>query len=307
VRRILTFSRQTNTSDRAPADLGKVIRDTAALISAALPANVALALDISPRLPLVLADVGQIQQILMNLCTNGAHAIGTQPGTIRIGLESRSGRAGAAGLCLTVSDTGVGMDTATLQRVFEPFFTTKRPGEGTGLGLSIVADIVAAHEGESTVHSQPGRGTTFTIWFPEHHGAARDVTPVATNVNRQGAGQRILVVDDEPAISRVIQLALQRAGYRPVVYTSSPQAWEAFAQGPAEFQLLVIDQQMPGLSGVDFIAKARRASPTLPVIRMSGRFEREAPTPGGDAGVSHLKKPFEMAELVELVGTVLSP
>jgi PAS domain S-box-containing protein len=308
VRRILTFSRQAHTSNRTPLNLGDIIRDTAALISAVLPSPVTLALDLAPSLPLVLADSGQIQQVLMNLCTNGAHAIGAQPGTLRIGLHPRTGRTGA-GVALTVSDSGAGMDAATVQRVFEPFFTTKKPGEGTGLGLAIVHDIITTHEGEITVASTPGRGTTFTCWFPVHAGAALPTARPPARHPARGTGQRILVVDDEPSVTRIVQLALQRAGYTPEVFTSSPEAWSHFARQAGDYQLLLIDQQMPGLSGLDFIARARQLAPSLPVIRMGGRFERDdfgTSDAATGIGLRQLKKPFEIAELLELVATVLN-
>jgi len=314
VRRILNFSRQSRTSQRSPLKLNEVVRDTAPLISAALPTHLTVALDLAPDLPAVLADPGQIQQVLMNLCTNGAHAIGPQRGTLRLGLRPHTfsatpppppGCRAGDYVCLSVIDTGSGMDATTVKRIFEPFFTTKKPGEGTGLGLAIVTDIMAAHDGGLEVQSVLGRGTTFSLYFP----CAHETPTVAATTSRsttagQGAGQRILVVDDEPTITKVVQLVLMKGGYAPEVHTSSLEAWDRFAQAPGDFTLLMIDQQMPGLGGADFIARARQLRPDLPVIRMSGQFEQSeaiADLPG----IAHLKKPFEIADLLQQVTTSL--
>lgn len=319
VRRILTFSRRSRETRRVALQLGDVVRETAPLLSAVLPANVAVVLDVAPDLPSVLADAGQVQQILMNLCTNGAHAIGSRPGTLRIGVEAfdctvegtppRQCPRGPY-VRLSVADSGSGMDPTTLARIFDPFFTTKGVGEGTGLGLFIVQDIAAGHKAGVDVTSVAGRGTTFVVSFPAHGGTAapRAVQPAET-VGRSGSGQRILVVDDEPSVLAVLRLALPHGGYAPTPFDSSAEAWVRFAENPSAYDLLIIDQQMPEINGVEFVARVRRIAPAVPIIVMSGHFERSEEALASLFGpkVATLKKPFEIAEVLRLVRSLLAP
>ncbi len=317
VRRILTFSRRTQEFHRAPLGVGEVVRDTAPLIAAALPTHVGLDLAIDSGLPAVNADGGQIQQVLMNLCTNGAHAIGTGKGNLQIGVSLRDftgvpderrpdGCAAAQHVCLSVSDTGSGMDAVTLRRIFERFFTTKKAGEGTGLGLAIVKDIMTAHDGGIEVTSEPGRGTIFRLYFPATAEEKVASTPPESGLTVRGYGQRILVVDDEPTITAVVQIILTKAGYNPEVFCSSQEAMIRFQQAPGEFHLLMIDQQMPGLTGGDFIAGARRLAPGLPVVKMSGRFESlQTDDEPNQPKTRQIKKPFELSELLDHVAEAL--
>ncbi len=317
VRRILTFSGRANDSKRVPVNLGEVLREAAPLLTAALPPQVSLELDPMVDLPLVLADAGQVQQILMNLCTNGAHAIGSKPGRIRISARLREflskdkipafpGCRPGHYVGLAISDTGCGMDAVTVARIFEPFFTTKKTGEGTGLGLSIVHRIMTAHDGGISVRSVVGEGTTFTLYFPTTGDERLPAKPSKAETARRGTGQRVLVVDDEPSVVAVVRLALRRGGYAPEVFTASEEAWAHFTAESGQFDLLIIDNQMPKLSGADFVRRAREISPALPVILMSGRFARsEALKAPFDGVVAMIKKPFEIAELLRQVTTAL--
>jgi len=177
VRRILAFSRRTTEDVRELVPLAQLVQDSAPLITAGLPSRVFLALELDRQAPPVLADLGQIQQVLLNLCVNSAHAIGETEGTIRLGLAERLVTEGepvvgtgqvrpGRYVCLTVSDTGCGMTPEVCARIFEPFFTTKKSGEGTGLGLAMVQEIVTEHGGGIAVRSSPGQGTTFEVLLP---------------------------------------------------------------------------------------------------------------------------------------------
>ncbi len=312
VRRILNFSRSRPDQPRALVNLADTVRDTAPLLSAAMPGNVSISIAIDCAEAMVLADPGQMQQVLMNLCTNAAHAIGANPGQIHVSLEAweleadllrRLTPACAAGryIRLAIRDSGCGMSEETRRRIFEPFFTTKK--EGTGLGLAIVRDIVAAHEGGLEVESQPGRGSTFAVYLPAAGQTQQQLAlPVAPEP--AGDGARVLVVDDEPAAATVVRVCLQRSGYAPEVFHSPVDAWRRFAGGADEFELLVVDQNMPGMTGVEFLHRARTLVPDLPVVMMSGRFD-------GDenidrlSGVVTLKKPFELVDLLGAVTSVL--
>lgn len=317
VRRILNFSKRSRETRRLPLDLGAVVRETMPLIAAVLPANVSISMEVADDTGSVLADAGQVQQVLMNLCTNGAHAIGTRAGTLRLGVDVYDCRAGdrpppgggAPGryVRLTVKDSGSGMDESTRARIFAPFFTTKREGEGAGLGLYIVQDIVSRHKGWVEVDSAPGLGTTFAVYFPlAVNEAPAAPVPVVEAVVANGRGQKTLVVDDDASITAVLRLALTRGGYAPEVYTSPVAAWNRFAQAPGDFDLLLVDQRMPEMNGAEFVSRARTVAPRLPVILMSGRFEASdvAAETLGD-GVAALKKPFDISEVLRQVRTSL--
>jgi signal transduction histidine kinase len=312
VRRILDFSRGRGDQARTKVDLSELVRDTAPLISAALPSNVSLSIAVANEAPPVLADPGQLQQILMNLCVNGSHAIGAQLGTLRVVVSRQVFELPTAALppncepgeytCLAVTDTGCGMDEAVRKRIFEPFFTTKKAGVGTGLGLSIVRDIVTAHRGGIAVESSVGVGTTFSIYFPAMSAADLPVSKPSMNPEKRGAGQRIMVVDDEPAVAMVLRLSLQKCGFKPEVYTSPIDAWKRFAHAPDDFDLLMVDQFMPEMSGHEFIEQARRLSPIIPVMVMSGRFERSELSSNHETpDVFELEKPFEISDLISAV------
>jgi PAS domain S-box-containing protein len=313
VRRILTFSRSSPQNRRAVLDVGELVRDTAPLLAAALPAHVSLVLAIGDEKAPVLADSGQLQQVLMNLCVNAAHAIGARAGRIEIQVQTCLLGAGAtlalppgctAGrhVRLAVRDNGAGMDAATRARLFEPFFTTKPAGEGTGLGLTIVRDIVAAHEGGLEVESELGRGTTFFVFLPlagVENEPGRDRARVAAPTGR---GQRIMIVDDEPAVAAVARLSLQRRGFTVEAYTSPLDAWARFEASAGHFSLLLVDQNMPDLSGEEFVTRARARDARVAILMMSGRFEPAVVSETARAArAATLKKPFEIDELAAAV------
>ncbi|MBI5767318.1 MAG: PAS domain S-box protein [Verrucomicrobia bacterium] len=319
VRRILNFSRSSRDQKRTHVNVVEVVRDTAPLIAAAMPANVSLSLAISCDSAPVLADSGQLQQVLMNLCTNGAHAIGAKAGRIQIGvgvvdLAASGGMALPPGCApgryvrLAVRDSGCGMDEATRQRIFEPFFTTKHAGEGTGLGLAIVHDIVTAHEGGLEVSSTVGGGSTFAIYLPLTSADAVRVETAFAGPAAMGRGQRVMVVDDEPSVATVVRLTLQKHGFEPEVFTSPNAAWARFESNPARFELLIVDQNMPELTGPELVTRVRQLAPDLPIIMMSGRFENAVEANFLHAArVAPLKKPFELVEVVVAARAALAP
>ena len=209
---------------------------------------------------MVLADATQIHQIVMNLCTNAAHAMRERPGKLGIRLETlQLDEAACAGIhgaqpgshaVLTVSDNGSGMNAETLKRVFEPFFTTKGPGEGTGLGLAVVHGIVEDHDGAITVESRAGEGTTFRVFLPEH--ITLDL-PAATEPVAliRGKGERILFLDDEQMIADSAGKLLEHLGYRAKQFTDPRAAIRAFEADPGSFDLVVTDLTMPRFTGIE--------------------------------------------------------
>ena len=304
VRRILTFARREEDSKRVPVNLAGLVRESASFIAASFPATLTLDLALPADPATILCDPVQIQQVLMNLCTNAAQAVGAATGVVTLSVESTADRQ----VLLTVSDTGCGMPEAVVQRIFEPFYTTKRPGEGTGLGLSMVRDIVSTHEGSIAVRSTVGAGSTFVLAFPGWKGERQASAPQAEpKASRPGRGQRILIVDDDPSVAQVARVALSRAGFSPECAGSAAQALRMTREAALPYDLALVDLWMPETSGTALGIELRGVRPGLPLIVMSGRFERTSLS-GDDrlALCAHLKKPFEVDELIATVNAQLA-
>ncbi|HVZ37637.1 MAG TPA: PAS domain S-box protein [Candidatus Kapabacteria bacterium] len=283
VKRILAFSRQQEPRRRT-MQLRPVIEEALELLRATLPATINIHTAFASKVPMVSVDPTQIHQVVMNLGTNAAHAIGEEGGILEIHLDAvtvlteRSNIAAKLAdgeyVRLSVTDNGAGIDKAILQRIFEPFFTTKELGEGTGLGLSVVHGIVQNHGGTVTVFSELGRGTAFHLYFPaaaETAGADRARAESTT----KGQGERILYVDDETAIVTMITHMLNRMGYSVTGYSSATQALEAFRAGPDEFDAVITDLSMPGLAGPELARKILEIRRNIPILMTSGYLPEE--------------------------------
>ena len=305
VQQILTYSRQ-QPRDRQVISLEPVIAEAAKFLHATIPSGVEIALAVAANTPPVLADATQIHQVVFNLCTNAWHALEDRPGRIRIELQTVTLDAAAAPLVglrpgrfvgLTVSDTGKGMDAATLAQIFNPFFTTKAPGKGTGLGLSVVQGIVAAHDGALTVVSQPGQGTTFQVYFPAAAIGPADSEMAPGAPLPQGQGQHILFLDDEAPLVRVTTRVLERLGYRVTGFTSATAALQAFRANPSQFDVVITDLNMPGTSGLDVVRELRTLRPELPVLLCSGHVTELMQAEAHSAGIRQvLYKPTTLAD-----------
>lgn len=316
VRQILTFSRNESPK-RAPIQLADVVQETVRLLKVALPPTVELQVSIAPHTPPVLADATQIEQALLNLCTNAIHAIGGHRGTISIelGHKLHSGagqverRTGVRGqhVKLAVRDTGSGIDAETLQRVFEPFFTTKPVGQGTGLGLAVVHGIMRTHLGTVDVQSTPDAGSVFTLYFPV---AEAGLVPAAPDVPKpkavHGMGKHVMYVDDDEALVFLVERALTRRGFAVSTFTDPRLAVAALREQPLAFDLLVTDYNMPGYSGLELLREARLIRPALPVALASGyvtsEIERSALAEGARALIH---KPNDVDELCETLQRIL--
>jgi PAS domain S-box-containing protein len=282
VRQILTFSHQSEL-ERKPIWVAPLVKEALKLLRSSLPTTIDIRQEIviSREEGVVLADPTEIHQVLMNLCTNAAHALRGKGGTLSVGLAKvevdsslvsrHPGMRAGSHLCLTVSDTGHGMDAAIMERIFEPYFTTKAPGEGTGLGLAVVQGIVKSCGGAVTVHSEPGQGTTFSVYFPI---VERQIAPEARPAEvLPTGGERILFVDDEDALVDLGTQMLRSLGYDVVGRTGSLEALEAFRAGPEAFDLVITDMTMPGLTGMELAKELTAIRPDVPIILCTGFSE----------------------------------
>jgi PAS domain S-box-containing protein len=296
VKHILTFSRPQGQK-RSKISLGPVLSEALKLVRATLPARIEIRTEFARDAPLVMSDPTQIHQIVINLATNAAHAIGDRPGVIELTLESVSllAHAGAAeaGLegghyaRLSVRDDGSGMDRATLERIFDPFFTTKPVGLGTGLGLSVVHGIMRSSGGAIRVESQPGRGTCFQLYFPAMSGQVEAGGTDAV-VAPRAHGEHVLVIDDEKALVALAEQALGGLGYRVTGFDSAVSALDHVCAYPNSFDAVISDMSMPKLSGIDVLRAVRRARPTVPMILISGYLRPEERAAAEAIGVNEL-------------------
>jgi two-component system, cell cycle sensor histidine kinase and response regulator CckA len=278
VRQILTFSRREQTR-REQMQLAPVIEEAVKFLRATIPSTIEIDLHLATDVPTVLADATEVHQVIMNLGTNAWHAMSGRAGKLDVRLEPfivdhelaahtpqlQEGRYAR----LSVSDSGDGMDQATLSRIFEPFFTTKVAGEGTGLGLSVVYGIMQSHDGAITVYSKPRIGTTFRLYFPAHlsEGPIAEIQATATP---SGAGECVLFVDDEAPLARLGKAILERLKYSVEARTDVIEALELIRTEPGRFDIVITDQTMPSMTGIDFARHIGNIRPDLPIILTTG-------------------------------------
>ncbi|MBI4775884.1 MAG: PAS domain S-box protein [Deltaproteobacteria bacterium] len=314
VHQILSFSRQTD-QERRPLELGPIVKEALKLLRASLPSTIEIKRHVTTNPAVVLADPTQIHQLIMNLCTNAAHAMRRNGGVLEISLERAELDERSAGQYadlgsgtyqrLTVSDTGHGMDQKTLERIFEPFFTTKAPGEGTGMGLAVVHGIVKSHEGAIAVYSEPGVGSTFRVYLPEIQMEAKKEPSADVETAPEG-GERILFVDDEHLLVDIGRQTLERLGYRVTGLTSATEALDLFRKAPDEFDLVITDQTMPNVTGIHLATEMLMVRPDMPIILCTG-FSHDATSEKALAcGIKRfLMKPVTAREVAKVVREVL--
>ena len=315
VRQILTFSRK-NRGEREPVRLSPLVKEALKLIRGSLPSTIEVRHRIDPHCPCVLADATQVHQVLVNLCTNAFHAMEEGGGTLTVALESVSLSAEQAEelvgvepgrfVRLTVADTGSGMDDDTKARIFDPFFTTKPEGKGTGLGLALVHGIVRSCEGAVQVTSERGLGSVFQVYLPVHDGPSRTSFPTGHDMPR-GAGERILLVDDEPALIHVGQRMLTMFGYEVEAFTDGMQALGRLKEDPNAFQLLVTDGTMPRMTGLELTRHVRELRPDMPIILTTGLATNDTRDRAIQAGVDViLAKPLGANDFAQAVYGILN-
>jgi PAS domain S-box-containing protein len=315
VERILAFSR-SGLGERAPLHVQAVVEEALDLLAASLPSNVHLRKQLDAGDAAVVGDATQLHQVAMNLCTNALQAM-DQGGVLTVLLDraavperrllSHGTLASGTYVRLRVSDTGRGIPPAVLERMFDPFFTTKRVGDGTGLGLSLVHAIVADFGGAIDVATQSGAGSTFTVWLPAAGETPRPVAEPAGELPH-GNGETVMIVDDERALVALAEETLAALGYEPAGFDSSVAALEAFRAEPRRFDLVLTDETMPDLSGVELANEMRRVRPELPIVLMSGYSGAQLTERAQASGVAQvLRKPLVRRDIAEALGRALRP
>jgi PAS domain S-box-containing protein len=314
VKQILIFSRRA-AQEKKPIQISSVIKEALKLLRASLPTTIEIKQNLAVPAALVLADPTQIHQILMNLGANAAHAMREDGGFLEVSLEEvsldRDDLAQHPDLTpgpyvqLTVRDTGQGMDQEIVDRVFEPFFTTKEVGDGTGMGLAVVHGIVKSSGGEIKVSSRPGNGTAFIILLPKVAGEVATASAVPAPLPT-GTGS-ILFIDDEEMLVNVTREMLKKLGYRVVAQTSSLEALKIFQTQPEKFDLVITDQTMPHMTGMQLAEEFRHIRPDIPIILCTGFSEKVSAENIRAAGINDLLlKPIVMRNLAETVKKVLA-
>jgi CheY-like chemotaxis protein len=292
--------------------LAPVVDEALKLVRATLPAMVDIRVRYAADLPPVSIDPTQIHQIIVNLATNAAHAIGGRSGHIDVAIDAVSLGADFASrtpgvregryVRLEVADDGCGIDRATLERIFDPFFTTKPQGVGTGLGLSVVHGIVKGHDGAINVYSEPGRGTTFRIYLPAMHAApARPDAPLRATVGSKRP--HVLLVDDERSLATLASKMLERIGYTVTAHTDATTALAEFRAHAQRFDAVVTDLEMTGMTGFDLAREVMTLRADIPIVMTSGLVRPEDQLTAASLGIRAL---IAKPDTVEELGYVLN-
>lgn len=315
-RQLLTFSRKQVLQPKV-VSLNDIVSNMEKMLNRLVQENIAIDCVLAPTLWPIYADPGQIEQVVMNLVVNARDAIASAG---RIAIETYNFEVDAEFaeqhpstppgnyVVLAVSDNGIGMDEETRRRIFEPFFTTKTPDRGTGLGLSTVYGIVEQSEGSIHVYSEPGRGTTFRVFFPRRSSAAASAATIAGDAvaRAQGGGETILVVEDEDAVRRLIERILRFAGYFILTAPNGHEALRAFEKREGEIHLVLTDVVMPRMGGRELVDRLRETHPELRVLFMSGYTGNAIASQGVlDEGVHFIAKPLRQQDLLAKIREVL--
>jgi len=315
VERILAFSR-SGLGERVPVHVQSVVEETLEILAASLLPQVRLDKRLDAGDTAVVGDATQLHQVAMNLCTNALQAM-ERGGALTVVLDRESvpeRRLLSHGTLLpgpyvrlSVSDTGSGIPPAVLERMFDPFFTTKGVGDGTGLGLSLVHGIVADFGGAIDVATQAGVGTTFAVWLPASGETPRILAAPAGELPL-GNGETVMIVDDQRSLVALAEETLAALGYEPAGFDSSVAALQAFRADPQRFDLVLTDETMPDLSGVELVREIRRVRPELPIVLMSGYSGAQLTERARAAGAGEvLRKPLVRRDIAEALGRALRP
>ena len=313
VTQILTFSRRGG-EERNPIELYRIVPEALDFIRASVPTTIEIRLSIDRDAGVIIADPTQMHQVIMNLCSNAADAIGDKVGVIEvslIGVDADHMDAltsldltSTRYVKLSVRDSGSGMDEETIARIFDPFFTTKKVGKGTGLGLSVVHGIISRHDGMIDINSEPGKGTTVAVYLPCVDAAEK--VPTTSDESIPIGSERILLIDDEIVVIQSLQRILSRLGYQVQTMASGTAALEALSEAPGRYDIVVTDQTMPGLTGEALAHEIFKIRPGLPIILCSGYIQESKSKRCGKNSIREfLPKPFNPEDLARTIRRVL--
>ncbi len=311
VKQILTFSRKAETKHTLIA-LQDIIVESIKMMRSILPSTIEIRQNLL-NYGLVMGDTTQINQVVMNLCTNAAHAMDETGGVLEVSLKRVTLQDVSRDLTLppgpylnlSVSDTGHGMTPDIIERIFDPYYTTKELGRGTGLGLSVVHGIVNNHGGTIICKSAPGKGSTFNVYLPEIESEHKEEKLFEENPLPTGT-ERILFIDDEAALVEIAEKMLTNLGYKVVIRTSSTDALKLFQEDPSRFDLVITDMTMPGMTGDKLAQNIIAVRQDLPIILCTGYSEHISEVKAKGIGIKEfMMKPLEMSELAKTIRKVL--
>jgi signal transduction histidine kinase/ActR/RegA family two-component response regulator len=314
VQQILAFSRQSSqekTAVRVQGILNEVIRFS----RASLPSTITVRTSIDKKCRPVLADPTQIHQVAMNLMTNAFHAMEEKGGELFISLgevaatenmaQSSSFHSGIYAH-ISISDTGCGIDPSIQDKIFNPYFTTKEKGKGTGIGLAVVHGIIKSHGGHIELESEPGKGTRFDIFLPCINEDSKEISREKI-IAVSGGDERILVVDDEEPVARMLRQMLERAGYSVTIRTSSTEALQLFRDNPDRFDIVITDMTMPNMTGDHLSIEMKKIRPSIPVIICTGFSEKINEDIAISMGIEgYVFKPVLQNEMIGMIRSILN-
>jgi len=313
VKQILAFSRQSSVA-RMPMKIQLLVKESLKLLRASIPSTISITEDIHPQCGTVLAEPTQIHQIIMNLCTNAYHAMETSGGELSVKVHATSILSPTAigpkqippgeYVEVAVSDTGTGIGPDIIDKIFDPYFTTKGIGKGTGMGLSITHGIVKSYGGAIAVESTIGQGTTFRLYLPVIQDVGAADFQESSEAPR-GKGQ-ILFIDDEELLMEMGKDLLERLGYTVTCRRSSFEALETFMNDPHQFDLVITDQTMPGMTGIDLARRMLQVRPDIPIILCTGYSNLVSEESAKIVGIREFAfKPLTKSSIAHLVEKIL--
>ncbi len=313
VQQILAFSRQSK-QERKPIRITPIVREALKMLRASLPTTIAIRQQVPADIGIIEIDPTQIHQVLMNLCTNAAHAMNHKGGILELTVANVDVSADTLPrnfdlppgkyVRLTVKDTGHGMSPEVLKRIFEPYFTTKEKGVGTGMGLAVVHGILKSHGGTVTVESAPGKGTRFDVYLPRIEKAVKP--QIRKDTHFPTGNERILFIDDEVALVDIGKQMLEKLGYKVETRTSSVEALELFKSQPAVFDLVITDMTMPNMTGDQLAKELLAIRPDIPVILCTGYSEQITAAKARQMGIrAFVLKPIIMHDIARRIRQAL--
>jgi PAS domain S-box-containing protein len=313
IQQILSFSRQREF-EKKPVDVVPIMKEAVKLLRATLPTTIEILQNFDPDPGRIQGDPTQIHQILMNLGTNAAYALGDKSGVLSIHMQKCELNAESEAIHpdlhtgryikISIADNGPGIPKEMQDRIFEPFFTTKEDGKGTGMGLAVVHGIVKSHGGAITVESNVGRGTRFDIFLPAIPQVAQEENIISESLPT--GSERILYVDDEQALAEIGKQMLERLGYRVTTRSNSLDALSDFISQPYRFDLVITDMTMPHLTGFELARKLLKIRPQVPIILCTGYSEQVSNLQAEAHGIKgYLMKPLQMQELAVKIREIL--